>query len=107
MNGTEVVYSGYYGARGSWYGHYDAAANYLCMPGDPEFISLTGGVGGFVCCVEYEQIGQKQDEYAPCAVCKTDRTAVVMIPARKHCHNGWTVEYVGILVTIQTMLQEN
>ena len=31
----------------------------------------------------------------PCAVCKTKRPNVLMIPARNQCINGWTMEYKG------------
>lgn len=33
------------------------------------------------------------DEDAPCAVCRTPRSSVLMIPARLDCYSGWTKEY--------------
>lgn len=39
------------------------------------------------------------DHDVPCAVCHTSRVAVVMIPGRDLCYDGWTVEYSGYLVT--------
>ena len=34
----------------------------------------------------------------PCAVCKTKRPNVLMIPARNQLYNGWAMEYKGYLV---------
>lgn len=102
-NGTDLVYSGYTG--GSWYNHYGAATNNLCMPMDPEFLSpglqTKSGWEGHVYGVEYEDDfnGNHLNHDVPCAVCKSDRTAIIMIPARQHCDSGWTAEYVGFLVS--------
>ena len=98
VNGTERVYSGY--AGGSLYSYTGAAANYLCMPEDPEFLDHHTAYS-FLYGVEYEQTfnGQTFNHDAPCVVCKSDKTAILMIPARKHCDSGWTLEYVGMLVS--------
>ena len=34
----------------------------------------------------------------PCAVCKTPKSVSLMIPARKDCYPGWTLEYDGYLM---------
>ena len=104
VNGTELVYSGYSG--GSWYDHYGAASNNLCMPKDPAFLPselyVASKYKGFVFGVEYEEYsfnGNNDQHDVPCVVCKSDRTAIMMIPARQHCDNGWTFEYSGFLVS--------
>ena len=105
VNGTDLVYSGYSG--GSWWEHTGAASNYLCMPKDPEFLSsqlyTPRGAEGFVYGVEYEEKNfngaNTMDHDAPCVVCKSERAAIMMIPARQHCDRGWTKEYSGFLVS--------
>jgi hypothetical protein len=34
----------------------------------------------------------------PCVVCKSPRSISLMIPARKECYPGWTIEYWGYLM---------
>ena len=38
----------------------------------------------------------------PCAVCKTNKSINVMIPARNVCYQGWTEEYNGYLMAGST-----
>ena len=82
--------------------------NYLCMPLDPEFQdSAQGGHqhGAYVYGVEYEGNGQSpfhpiHDHDAPCAVCEVQgRALVLMIPAKRTCPSGWTLEYDGWLAS--------
>ena len=37
------------------------------------------------------------DNDVPCAVCRSVRTSILMIPGRNACYDGWTVEYAGYL----------
>ena len=105
IHGTDLVYSGYSG--GSWYDHTGAASNYLCMPKNPEFLSsqlyTPREREGYVYGVEYEEHNfngvNTYDHDAPCVVCKSERAAILMIPARQHCDSGWTKEYSGFLVS--------
>ena len=40
------------------------------------------------------------DDNVPCAVCHVStRSAVLIIPAWRHCPSGWTVEYTGYLMS--------
>lgn len=109
-NGTELVYHGY--AGGSWYDHSGGAAEYLCLPQDPIWGHFLGGVQdhtAYVFGAEYE-LGQRTlseffktspkagHDDVPCAVCRTKRPSVYMIPARNQCYDGWTKEYHGYLV---------
>ncbi|XP_060070143.1 short-chain collagen C4-like [Ylistrum balloti] len=105
---TELVYSGY--AGGSWYAHYGAAADQLCLPPDPEWLNTTvvpDDYTGRLYGAEYEShtghtlFGSKsQDEEIPCAVCRsTSFVSSVMIPARTTCYSGWTKAYGGSLAS--------
>ncbi|XP_060588971.1 short-chain collagen C4-like [Ruditapes philippinarum] len=110
-NGTSTMYSGY--AAGSYYTHSGGAANYLCLPGDPQwaYYEDSVGSGGKVYGGEYElgdshgnggshYLGSNvRDEDAPCAVCQSPRSSVLMIPSRLNCYPGWTKEYSGYLMS--------
>ena len=110
-NGTETVYSGY--AAGSHYTSTGAAANYLCLSPDPMWAYYSDKVdsGAYVYGAEYEFYVTSSDRYhgrpffgenllnndAACSVCRTTRSAVLMIPGRNKCYDGWTLEYAGYL----------
>ena len=109
-NGTELVYSGY--AAGSDYRDTGAAANYICLTPDPLWGHYSDAQDAFakVMGVEYEFYGAApgdttaffhknlHQEDAPCSVCHSPRTSVIMIPGRNQCYKGWTLEYKGYLV---------
>ncbi|KAH3854077.1 hypothetical protein DPMN_096616, partial [Dreissena polymorpha] len=38
------------------------------------------------------------DHEVPCAVCFTNASTTIMIPAKKTCYNGWKLEYRGFLM---------
>ena len=104
ISGTTLVYAGR--AGGTWYQHKGGAANYLCMPDDPDYLSYTPGVQGhsYVYGAEYEsRSGPLQTVYehnVPCAVCyASTRVAVTMIPAKTQCPSNWTLEYSGYLMS--------
>ena len=81
--------------------------NYLCLPLDPEFptnVQAGSQTGSYIYGVEYENwrstrfFNDVKDQDAPCAVCEAQgRTQVLMIPAKKTCPTGWTLEYEGLL----------
>ncbi|XP_060557720.1 uncharacterized protein LOC132718111 [Ruditapes philippinarum] len=101
-NGAELVHDGY--TAGSHYTHSGAAVNYLCLPKNPPWAKYNDDLNdnrAFVYGAEYQCFDESphtHDHDVPCAVCKTPRTPVRMIPARNECHNGWTLEYRGVLV---------
>ena len=96
--GTELVYTGR--AGGTHYNEQGGAANYLCLPMDPEYnltsrADRTSPVWG----AEYHTHGS-YDNDAPCAVCHvTTRETVLMIPAKISCPTSWTNEYDGYLMS--------
>ena len=105
--GTELVYSGR--AGGSYYGHKGGAANYLCMPNNPQYSSYAPGVQdrNYVYGAEYQLLDaglpisrSMNDRNVPCAVCSVQvRGRLLMIPARKDCPASWTKEYEGALMS--------
>lgn len=99
--GTELVYSGR--AGGSEHQH-AGAANYLCMPTDPQYtLRYRAGVQGhmYVYGTEYENpIQGSHNHNVPCAVCAVStREMVLMIPAKTSCPTSWTREYYGYLMS--------
>ena len=107
---TELVYSGR--AGGSWFANSGGATNYLCMPGDPDYLQFASGNQGFnyVYGVEYNPVAgqplQVQPDVdahnVPCAVCMAvSRCSLLMIPAKTQCPTNWTTEYVGYLMSAQ------
>ena len=103
VGGTELVYSGI--AGGTWYDHRGGAANYLCMPKDPEYsrtLRYRGGTQGhaYVYGSEYQgPIQGGHDHNVPCAVCRVStRSTVLIIPAKATCSSSWTMEFYGYLM---------
>ena len=105
VSGTELVYAGR--AGGTWYTHKGGAANFLCMPDDPDYLRYKAGVQGYsyVYGVEYQTysdgpLSAVYNHNVPCAVCyASTRVAVTMIPAKTRCPSTWTLEYSGYLVS--------
>jgi len=82
---SELVYEGY--AGGGSYGHTGTGTNYLCLPKDPQWApDTTPAYKGFVHGAEYQThdsfLDGLKDNDVPCAVCKTNSSNVLMIPAR-------------------------
>ena len=108
--GPELIYSGY--AGGSSHSHMGGAASMLCLPMVPEWGAYSDKldpVTGYIYGAEYQD-GQDRtdklfghshhDQDVPCAVCNLNsRSSVIMIPGKKSCFQGWTVEYTGYLMT--------
>ena len=99
--GTERVYTGR--AGGTHFEH-AGAANYLCMPLDPQYtLSYRLGINGpnYVYGTEYQDpLRGSHDHNVPCAVCAVStREMVLMIPAKTSCPTSWTREYYGYLMS--------
>ena len=105
VSSTTLVYAGR--AGGTYYTHKGGAANYLCMPDDPDYLSYTPGVQrwNYVYGAVYETYGGAPlsavyHHNVPCAVCyASTRVAVIMIPAKTQCPSTWTLEYSGYLMS--------
>ena len=107
-NGAESTYDGF--AAGSHYNNYGGASNMLCLTRDPEFGKYDDAVasaGGQVYGTQYRDSLRNAafEDYpyfhdVPCAVCEVKgRSAMMMIPGRKKCYEGWTREYCGYLMS--------
>ena len=105
-NGTETVYTGY--AAGSSYIDSGAAVNYLCLPTKPLWGEYddSANAAARIYGAEYQVFGSDSNRFfkknvgdndVPCAVCRTVRPSLLMIPGRNACYGGWTVEYTGYL----------
>ena len=105
--GTQLVYAGR--AAGSLHTEKGGAANYLCLPEQPQYSTYTAGTQGgraYLYGAEYQtgsgDIGPLHSVYqhnVPCAVCYTStRGTVVMIPAQLTCPSSWTREYYEYLM---------
>ena len=103
--GTQLLYAGR--AGGTHYDHKGGAANYLCMPDDPDHLQYQSGVQGrsYVAGVEYfyyslPSLSSYNRHNVPCAVCYVaTRSVSVMIPAKTQCPTHWTLEYIGYLMS--------
>ena len=105
--GTQLLYAGR--AAGSDHREKGGAANYLCLPEQPQYSTYTAGVQphrAYLYGAEYEAgsyttgpLRSFHNHNVPCAVCYTStRETVVMIPARLSCPSSWTREYYGYLM---------
>ena len=103
--GTQLLYAGR--AGGTPQGHKGGAANYLCLPNDPDHLPHESGVQetAYIAGVDYYYSGlpslsSHNHCNAPCAVCYVaTRSVAVMIPAKTQCPTDWTLEYVGYLMS--------
>lgn len=91
--------SGY--AGGSYYDHLGAAADYLCLPPDPNYRKTTySGQHGEVYGGEYDSpfVPNGDGNDVPCAVCRRNGVStILMIPGKDTCYKGWNREYYGYL----------
>lgn len=101
VTGAELIYAGR--AGGTYPGHSGGAANYLCMPLNPQYSNHTSGIQGYsyIYGVEYQDpIGGTTDDDATCAVCYVStRETLLIVPARMSCPTSWTREYYGYLMS--------
>jgi len=95
------VYEGY--AGGGSHAHTRAGTNYLCLSKDPQWAPYTTpSFKGFVHGAEYQThdsfLDGLKDHVVPSAICKTNSSNVLIIPARQECYEGWIREYHGFLM---------
>jgi len=80
VSGTELVYAGR--AGGTWFQSKGGAANYLCMPDDPDYFRYSPGVQGY----SYVYGAEYQSHHGP-------------LSAKTRCPSTWTLEYSGYLMS--------
>ena len=105
-SGTELVYSGR--AAGTHYTHRGGTSDYLCLPDTPQYLTSRPGVQGQspIHGAEYEidhgtlPLPGVNDDNVPCVVCRnSQRSSLLLVPARTSCPSSWTREYYGYLMT--------
>ncbi|VDI47798.1 Hypothetical predicted protein [Mytilus galloprovincialis] len=88
---------------GGIYSDSGAAAEYVCLPPDPNYVKTSGGDYGRMYGGEFDSnffSSNSDNEDVPCALCRTNRaSSVIMIPGKNTCHSGWKVEYHGYLAS--------
>jgi len=100
---SELVYDGY--AGGAHFTHSGGGNNYLCLPKDPGWSLLNSPAQhySYVYGAEYHTHDSDWDYLkehdVPCAICRTNSTNVLMIPAKRTCPSGWIREYYGFLMS--------
>ncbi|KAJ8023186.1 Short-chain collagen C4 [Holothuria leucospilota] len=103
---SELVYSGF--ASGSRFSQKGGGAGYLCLPTNPVYDHSQQGSQeerAEISRAEYKIVDfppyyGKDNGDVPCAVCVvTERSIMMMHPARNDCPSGWTCEYYGFLMT--------
>lgn len=92
-------------AGGSYYRHNGAAAEFVCLPPDPDlttkYTSSHAYMYGSECYTN--EFGQDGGNDLPCSVCRsTVQSSVLMIPAKSSCYDGWSMQYQGNLVAGNT-----
>lgn len=99
-----LVYAGY--SAGGKYTDTGAAVDYLCLPTNPDWDSYEDGFQSYgrINGAEYEttfyaKLKSLHDKDVPCAMCRTSRAEVVMVPGKNVCYEGYTVEYRGYLMS--------
>ena len=106
VSGTELVYTGR--AAGSDHRHKGGAAEKICLPPDPDYLTERNGVQGdsplhgaeYEAHVAVHPLNHLFQQNVPCAVCfVSTRVTKLMIPAKTQCPTSWTLEYVGYLMT--------
>jgi hypothetical protein len=112
-SGASLVYKGYMGSNDFRQG--GGGADYVCLPDTPEWGNYKDGFQTLnrIYGTEYEDAdpstilskanngGNSLMNYdAVCAVCLVaSRSMQIMIPAKRTCPTGWTMEYQGYLAS--------
>ena len=83
---------------GSYYNHYGAAANYLCLTKKPEYDNVAKpSYYAYLYGAEYFYISDHHGHDAVCSVCRAPQSTTIMVPGTLTCPTGWTTQYKGHL----------
>ena len=102
---AELVYAGR--AGGTHWNYKGGAANFLCLPNEPDHLMSSAGAQNYagLAGVEYKYdsfpyLSSFNNHNVPCAVCYVaSRSTVLMVPAKTKCPKDWTLEYIGYIMT--------
>ena len=91
---------------GSWYDHYGAAVDPLCLPPNPQYLKSQSGYQSYALLygAEYQlhtssPINHVTDRNIPCALCQAyGCTNKIIIPSHYECPPGWNTEYYSYLM---------
>lgn len=102
VNRVHIFPTGF--AGGGYYGESGSAAEYVCLPPDPNYVKTSGGAdNGHMYGAEFNSnffASNANGEDVPCALCRTNQaTSVIMIPGKNTCYSGWKLEYHGYLAS--------
>lgn len=88
-------------AGGSYYSQTGAAAEFVCLPRDPDLTTKFSSGYAYMYGSEYDttEFGHADGDDLPCSVCRsTVESSVLMIPGKSSCYDGWSMQYHGDLV---------
>ena len=90
-------------AGGSYYSHTGAAAEFVCLPPNPDLTTKYTSSYARIYGAEYDTSDfaprAEDGNDLPCSVCRsTVGSSVLMIPGKSSCYDGWTLQYHGDLV---------
>ncbi|XP_052275863.1 uncharacterized protein LOC127875086 [Dreissena polymorpha] len=112
FSNNSLVYHGF--ASGTDLASYGGAADFQCLHADPELETVVtrADYRSNIVGSEYSSHGATAlsslaDFEVPCAVCFTNATTTLMIPARKTCYSGWKLEYRGFLMAERDLHHNN
>lgn len=101
---SDFIYSGY--IAGKYHSEKGSGSNSLCLASDPSWFNYTEGVDewrGRVYGAETDVPDilaySVSNQDMPCSVCKTHKSAVLMIPGRTTCYPSLRLEYSGYLMS--------
>ncbi|XP_060560709.1 uncharacterized protein LOC132720568 isoform X2 [Ruditapes philippinarum] len=104
---ASLIYKGFVG--GKYYNEAGSGSDSICLPEDPTWSNYTDGDAK---CCRGRIYGSEfhieepngifpygiHSQDAPCAVCESKKSTILMIPARSNCYPGWKLEYSGYLM---------
>ena len=91
-------------AAGAHWSNTGGGVDYQCLPLNPQHDQYTtsGHHVSWIYGTEYQTHhysssipSSANNQNVPCARCYSNRSAVMMLPARRDCPSGWTREYYG------------
>lgn len=104
---SKIIYTGWVG--GAHYSHRGSGSEYLCLPDVPKWGYYNNGsqnagllyvsemeTAGYGLGSDYKNMNNKEPACCVCMVNRRDK--VLMIPGRRSCYDGWTLEYKGYLM---------
>ncbi|XP_052249857.1 short-chain collagen C4-like [Dreissena polymorpha] len=104
---TAPVYKGY--IAGKKYNEAGSGSDTICLPDEPTWANYTDGnqdaLRGRIYGTEIDINEPSKifpynvwEQDVPCVVCLSDKSSVLMFPARANCYKGWSLQYSGYIM---------